>query len=110
METGSSVALVTFTLAAATILTRALPFLLFRGGTSQDWVRYIGRYLPLMVMPILVLYALNIHKWTLTPYGVPEICASLITLALHIKLGHVLLSVGGGTAVYVTIVSNPSFF
>ena len=92
--------------AAATMLTRFLPFLVFgsRGGRVPEVVEYLGHVLPAAIFGMLIVYCLK----SVTPFagshGIPEGIALLVTVALHKWKHETLLSVAGGTLCYVLLV------
>lgn len=91
--------------AAATMLTRFLPFLIFRGSRpTPAYVRYLGRALPAAIFGMLVVYCLkNVTPFAGT-HGLPELIAILATAALHLWKRQMLLSIAGGTACYMLLV------
>ena len=90
---------------AGTMLTRFLPFLLFPAGKpTPSYIRYLGQVLPYAVMGMLVVYCLKGVTLSGPPYGLPEGLAVLAVLALHLWRRNTLLSIAGGTAVYMLLV------
>ena len=60
--------------AGATILTRLLPFLIFKPGSRlPGYVNFLGKALPSAVFALLVIYCLKDVQWTGGNYGIPEI-------------------------------------
>lgn len=91
--------------AAGTILTRFLPFLIFpENKKTPKYVEYLGRVLPYSAMGLLVVYCLKDTGITAAPYGVPEGAALLATAALHIRWKNLFLSVAAGTLVYMLLI------
>lgn len=93
--------------AAGTQLTRWLPFWLFpenRKPTAA--VTYLGRVLPPAMMGLLVVYCLKGVTWLEAPHGAPEVIAVAVVTALHCWKRNVLLSIAGGTAVYMLLVQQ----
>lgn len=90
--------------ALITFLTRALPFLLFgRGREVPAVILYLGRVLPPAIMVILVVYCLR-HIRLGTPEGfLPGLLASVAVIALHLWKRNSLLSIGGGTLLYMLL-------
>ena len=87
------------------IITRFLPFLLFPDSKPvPKVVEYLGRTLPAAMMGLLVVYCLKNVTWTASPHGVPELLAILAVVLLHRWKGNVLLSIAGGTALYMALV------
>ena len=91
--------------AAGTQLTRWLPFWLFPENKEPPPVGTdLGRVLPAAVMGLLVVYCLKNVTWTASPHGVPELLAILAVVLLPRWRGNVLLSIAGGTALYMAMV------
>lgn len=91
--------------AAGTQLTRWLPFWLFPENREPPRaVTDLGRLLPPAMMGLLVVYCLKDAAWTAPPHGAPEILAILAVVVLHRWRGNVLLSIAGGTALYMVLV------
>lgn len=88
-----------------TILTRFLPFLIFPAGkTTPKYVRFLGKVLPSAVFGLLIVYCLKNLSMITAPYGIPEAIAIAVVIALHLWKKQILLSVAGGTAVYMVLV------
>lgn len=91
--------------AAGTQLTRWLPFWLFpEHREPPQAVTDLGRLLPPAMMGLLVVYCLKDVAWTAQPHGAPEVLAILAVVLLHRWRGNVLLSIAGGTALYMVLV------
>ena len=91
--------------AAGTQLTRWLPFLIFPEDKQPPAVvAYLGRVLPAAVMGLLVVYCLKGVSLLQSPYGLPEFLAVAAVAVLHRWKGNVLLSIAGGTALYMLLV------
>lgn len=91
--------------AAGTQLTRWLPFWLFPENKKPPRaVVYLGRVLPPAMMGLLVVYCLKSVTWLEAPHGAPELIAIAAVAALHWWKGNVLLSIAGGTALYMLLV------
>ena len=88
-----------------TILTRFLPFLIFPAGKPvPKFIKYLGKVLPGAVFGMLVIYCLKGTSLMRAPYGIPEAIAVLAVIALHLWKKQTLLSIAGGTAVYMILV------
>ena len=91
--------------AAGTQLTRWLPFWLFPEKKEPPTiVTYLGRVLPAATMGLLVVYCLKGVSWTAAPHGIPELISVAVVAVLHRWKGNVLLSIAGGTALYMVLV------
>ncbi|NLW69826.1 MAG: branched-chain amino acid transporter AzlD [Eubacteriaceae bacterium] len=89
--------------AAATILTRALPFLIFGNRPLPEAVRYLGEYLPPAIMVILVIYCMRGISFTAYPFGAPEIISCAAVVLLHLWKKNMYVSIIGGTVCYMAL-------
>ncbi len=91
--------------AFATMLTRFFPFLLFRSDKpTPKYVRYLGKALPAAIFGLLVVYCLKNVNVLAGSYGLPELIAIAVVVALHLWKRNMLLSIGGGTVCYMLLV------
>lgn len=89
-------------MAAVTFLTRAIPFLLFgRGGTPPKVVLYLGKYLPPAVIAMLIVYCLKDVSFAAAGGWLPVLIAGLAVVALHLWKKNDMLSIMGGTILYM---------
>lgn len=104
LTSGQSMAVI-LVIAAATLLTRALPFILFpaRRKTPQ-FVTYLGRVLPFAITGMLVVYCLKNTRVMAFPYGLPEFISIAVVVAVHLWKRNTLLSIGTGTVIYMVMV------
>ena len=92
-------------MAAATFLTRALPFLLFgRGGEPPKVVLYLGRFLPPAVIAMLIVYCYRGMSFTEPSGWLPGLIAGVTVVALHVWKKNDMLSIVGGTVLYMVLV------
>lgn len=91
----------------ATMLTCFLPFLFFpRGRKTPPYIRYLGRMLPTSVFSLLVVYCLRHVDIASGSHGLPEWIAVAATILLHRVRRQMLLSIGGGTLLYMLLVQT----
>ena len=89
-------------MAIGTQLTRWLPFWMFPESREPPTiVEYLGKVLPSATMGLLVVYCLKDVTWLSGDHGLPQILAILTVVVLHRWKGNTLLSIAGGTAVYM---------
>ena len=87
-----------------TIITRFLPFLLFPDNKPiPKVVEYLGRTLPAAMMGLLVVYCFKNVSWLSGSHGAPELLATAAVVGLHLWKKNVLLSIAGGTALYMVL-------
>lgn len=91
-------------MAAVTILCRAAPFLFFMRRRPPGVVDYLQRYIPPMIMTVLVLGSYKGASLAAAPYGIPEISAGLVVAGLHLWRRNTLLSILAGTALYMVLI------
>ena len=90
---------------AVTVLTRALPFLLFdRGGQPPKLILYLGRVLPPAVMAMLVVYCLKDTSFSALTGWLPQLLGVAAVAALHKWRHNTLISIFGGTIFYMLLV------
>ena len=88
-----------------TMLTRFLPFLIFSSRKpTPKYVQYLGKALPCAVFGMLVVYCLKNVSILSGSHGIPELIAIAVTAGLHLWKKQMLLSIAGGTAVYMVLV------
>ena len=89
----------------ATVLTRFLPFLIFPAGkTTPKYIQYLGKVLPAAVFGMLIVYCFkNVMIFTGT-HGLPELIAAVTIIALHLWKRKMLLSIAGGTIIYMVLI------
>lgn len=88
-----------------TMLTRFLPFLIFTPGRpTPRYIQYIGKVLPPAVFGLLVVYCLKNVSLFSGSHGLPEAVAIAVVAALHLWKRQMLLSIAGGTVVYMLLV------
>lgn len=90
-------------MAALTAALRFLPFVMFSKGTPKTIV-YLGNLLPNAIMAMLVVYCLKNVSFTASSHGIPEALAVFLVAVLHKWKHNMLLSILGGTAVYMVLV------
>jgi len=93
--------------ALGTQLTRWLPFLVFpEGKKTPPYVQYLGKALPGAVFGLLVVYCLKNVSLLSGSHGIPEAIAIAVTAALHLWKRQILISIAGGTVVYMFLIQT----
>lgn len=90
-------------LALVILATRAFPFVLFSRRNPPRAIRFVERFIPPMVMAVLVVYCLKDITWAAWPSGIREIAALALVTALHLWKKNAMLSIFGGTAFYMIL-------
>ena len=92
-------------MAAVTFLTRALPFLLFgRSGDPPRIVLYLGRVLPPAIIAMLIVYCLRSTSFSSPSGWAPALIAGLFVVLVHLWKHNNMLSIVGGTVLYMVLV------
>lgn len=89
----------------ATVITRFLPFIVFPAGKeTPKFIKYLGKVLPAAVFGLLVVYCLKNVSIIDGSHGIPELIAIVCVVALHLWKRQMLLSIAGGTVIYMLLV------
>lgn len=90
----------------AVMTTRFLPFALFQGRKTPQYVQYLGTVLPAAVFGLLVVYCLKNVDITTGSHGIPELIGIIVTIVLHVWKRQMMLSIAGGTITYKILVQT----
>lgn len=99
------VLMVLLTMAVATFLTRALPFVALAGLATHPLVQRFGRLLPPMVMVVLVIYGITGMPLDRPSAVLAMIIGVLVTVGIHGLFRQVLLSLLLGTGSYMACIA-----
>lgn len=96
-----------FACGLGTFLTRVIPFIFLpEGKETPRIILYLGRVLPAACMGLLIVYCLKDVSLLSFPYGIPEAIGILSVAILHKWKGNTLLSIFGGTIIYMVLVQT----
>ena len=91
--------------AVVTIALRFLPFFIFGGKRkTPEIILYLGKVLPYAIMGMLVVYCLRSITTDGMNAGVAQVAACAVVVLLHLWKRNTLLSIIGGTAIYMFLV------
>lgn len=94
-------------IALGTMLTRFIPFLLFpEKKEPPQIITYLGKVLPPAMMGLLVVYCLRNVSITTGARGLPELLSIVLIVILHRWKNNVLLSIAGGTLLYMFLIQG----
>ncbi len=86
-------------------ISRWLPFLAFSGKKElPKFIQYLGRVLPPALMGLIVVYCFKNTPILTGNHGLPELIASAVVILTYRWKENLLISVGGGTLVYMLLV------
>lgn len=87
-----------------TVSTRFLPFLVFPADKpTPKFIQYLGKVLPSAALGLLVIYCLKDVSLLTNIHAIPELIAIAVIIALHAWKKQMLLSIAGGTIVYMLL-------
>ncbi len=92
---------------AVTFSLRALPFFIKSLVLRQKLILAVRAAMPFGIVTILAIYAIvstNVASWQI---AISEAIAVAVTIGLHLLRRNVLLSIFGGTMIYVALVNLP---
>lgn len=101
---------------AATMLTRFIPFMVFRPGKpTPKYITYLGKVLPPSVFALLVIYCLRhlflLQKSTadgwhfvLADDAAAQIIAVIFTVIIHLWRKNLMWSIAAGTICYMVLI------
>lgn len=102
--TTSESIIVIVTIAITTFITRVIPFLLFPDNKkTPKYINYLGKVLPYSAIGMLVVYCLKEVSIVSSPFALPELISIATIVILHKWKRNTLLSIGGGTALYMLL-------
>lgn len=92
-------------IAVVTLFTRGIAFVLFPANRPvPPFINYLSKVLPFAVIGMLVVYCLKGVTPLVWPHGLPELIACAAVAALHLWKHNNLISIGGGTVLYMVLV------
>ncbi len=90
---------------AGTMLTRFLPFLIFRSSEKAPrYIHYLGKVLAGAVFGLLVIYCLKNVNIAGYPHGLPELISIALVVGLHLWRKNMFISIAAGTVCYMLLV------
>ena len=93
------------TMSLVTVLTRFLPFLLFKKETPR-YIAYLGKVLPPAIIGMLVIYCLKDISFSASPFGLPELLAVACVAVMQVWKRNSLISILMGTVVYMVLIQT----
>jgi len=88
---------------ALLFLLRAFPFLVFSKKDPPAIIRFIEKYIPSMIIAILIVYCLKDIHFASAPFGLPSILGIACTVGLHLWRNNAMVSIFGGTIIYMIL-------
>lgn len=88
----------------ATVLTRFLPFVIFKGKKTPKALDYLGFALPCSVFGMLLVYCLKDTVVMSFPFALPEVLGLAVTSAIYLWKKDTLISIAVGTVFYMFLI------
>ncbi len=90
-----------------TMTTRFLPFAVFPPNReTPEFLQYLSVVLPSAIIGFLVAYCFKNVSFISGSHGIPEIISMLFITLLHLWKKNTLLSIAGGTIMYMVLVQT----
>lgn len=103
--TTAQILIIILVITVSTQLTRWLPFILFpENKTPPRIIIYLGKVLPAAMIGLLLVYSLKNVSFYSVSHWLPEMIAILFIIVLHKIKHNLLLSIAGGTIIYMVLV------
>lgn len=91
--------------AILTFITRVIPFILFPDNKEVPaYITYLGKVLPYSAIGMLVIYCLKDISPRQAPFALPEFVSILVIIGLHKWKKSTLISIAGGTVLYMILI------
>ena len=90
-------------MAAIVLFCRALPFLFFSRRKPPAALAFLESYMPALAMTVLAVSSYTGLDWKARGGGIPELIAGASVAALHLWKRNALLSILGGTILYMVL-------
>lgn len=103
--TGMQVFVTVLIAAVVTMATRAIPFLLFPAGKQAPaFITWLSGQLPRAVMAMLMIYCLKDLSFSVVSGWLPALLGVAATVLLHLWKRQMMISILGGTALYMALI------
>ncbi len=89
------------------IACRALPFLFFAGRKPPAWLGFVEAYMPAVAMTVLAVSSYTSIDWTVPAQGLVAAAAGCAVILLHLWKRNALVSIVGGTVLYLLLSALP---
>ena len=84
-------------------LQRLFPFALFSKKDPPPLIHFIEKYMPSLIIAILIVYTLKDIEFASFPYGAQYFVSIAITAVLHILFKNSFVSIFGGTVTFMVL-------
>lgn len=91
------------TMSLTTLVIRFFPFFVFKKKTPE-YITYLGDVLPPAIIGMLVIYCLKDIDFRVKYFGIPELIAVAVVIALQVWKRNPLISILSGTVAYMLLI------
>ncbi|MCH5295317.1 MAG: AzlD domain-containing protein [Treponema sp.] len=92
-----------FLSAVIIFMERFFPFALFGRREPPKIITFVERFIPSMVITVLVVYCLKDVAFSQAPFGAPYLIAIAVTVLLQVPLRNSMVSIFSGTIVFMVL-------
>ncbi|AEF81893.1 branched-chain amino acid transporter permease [Leadbettera azotonutricia] len=108
MNTLGEALVFTFATGAVVLFCRAFPFIFFRTGNGEGnrgagWISFVEKIVPPAAMTVLAVSSVASSIKANVYESLPVLAAAGVTAALHLWKRNSLISIFGGTALYMVL-------
>ncbi len=89
--------------AVITLSCRAFPFVIFARKEPPPILRFVEKYIPPMIIAILVVYCMKDIDFAVKPFGLTHLAALVVTVLLHLWKRNSMISIFGGTIFFMVL-------
>ncbi|MBO4404551.1 MAG: AzlD domain-containing protein [Treponema sp.] len=83
--------------------TRSISFIVFKNGNPPPVIRFIEKYMPAVIMAILLVYCFKDVEFSHSPFGAPYIICTVFCAAVHLLFNNSMLSIVGSTVLFMVL-------
>ena len=92
-----------FICGAIIFFERSFSFLLFSRKEPPPLIKFIEKYIPSMIIAILLVYCFKDINFALFPYGLPAFAGLAFALVVNLLVKNSMVSIFGATALYMIL-------
>jgi branched-subunit amino acid transport protein AzlD len=91
-----------------TFLIRAFPFIIMskKNENMEKYMVYLSKVLPPAIVGVLIIYTLKETKFLIPSDVAPKLIALIVVVLLHLWRKNSLISIFGGTVLYMFLVQK----